>query len=484
MGTSAEVIVAVTDPDDEDTETFYSGTYIAGTELGQFTMIRRGNSSASFMARSNSGNATYIYPDLSLDGAGRFTLVENGVTRITGQFVGAAVSGQFDNNRGLMVGVLATASSAYEGATGVVNASVGDAADSGLVFLVAPNGDLTVLSRMGNQYDLGFGRITGAGTFSLSTSSGGVISGSLDADTGFLRATSNGGMLSGDITGAVSSAAAVSDGFLRNLSTRGNVGNGDAVLVAGFVVNGTVPKQVLVRAIGPTLGVAPINLSGAISDPELTIFNAGGAVEATNDNWGTDPNVPTASATVGAFTLPSGSRDAALVATLTPGPYTAQVSGVAGATGVGLVEIYDVDTLTAFSENKVLNVSTRGEVGAGEKTLIAGVIINGSTPKRVLIRAIGPTLAQFGVSGELSDPVLELVRQDNGNSVRKNNNWANGNDASVVVDVSAEVGAFALPAGSKDAVLLITLPPGIYTALVTSGDGSEGIALVEVYEVP
>lgn len=205
---------------------------------------------------------------------------------------------------------------------------------------------------------------------------------------------------------------------------------------------------------------------------------------ASNDNWSTDANVPSASSSAGAFALPDGSLDAALVATLAPGAYTASVSGVGGATGVGLVELYDVIQPSAFSDDKLVNVSTRGQVGAGNNVLIAGVIINGTTPKRMLIRAVGPTLSNFGVTNSLADPTLRLVRQDNGAVVRANGDWQKGNDATEMARVAAEVGATALPSGSKDSALLITLPPGAYTAILDTGDGFEGIALVEVYEVP
>ncbi|MCC5022893.1 MAG: hypothetical protein J6386_08905 [Candidatus Synoicihabitans palmerolidicus] len=156
-----------------------------------------------------------------------------------------------------------------------------------------------------------------------------------------------------------------------------------------------------------------------ISEPTLKLYQ-GETVVGSNDDWGSDPNVPAASAIVGAFTLPSGSADAALVQTLAPGSYTASVAGVGGATGVGLVEVYDIDEPTAFSSEKVLNVSTRGEVGPGDQLLIAGVIINGSTPKRILIRAVGPTLSKFGISDPLSNPELRLVRQSDGAEVREN----------------------------------------------------------------
>ena len=151
---------------------------------------------------------------------------------------------------------------------------------------------------------------------------------------------------------------------------------------------------------------------------------------------------------------------------------------------MGLVELYDVIQPSAFSDDKLINVSTCGQVGSGDKVLIAGVIINGTTSKRMLIRAVGPTLANFGVTSSLADPTLRLVRQDNGAVVRANGDWEKGNDAVEMVRVATKVGATALPAGSKDSALLIMLPPRVHTAIVDSGDGSEGIALVEVYEVP
>ncbi len=481
---SGEVIVSVTDPNSADTETFYSGSYLAGFERGEFSMIRRGNESARFFARSDDNSRTYIYNDIPVDGVGGFQLVSAGVTVITGQFTSGAVSGQFDGGRALMVGVVAESSAAYTGPSGIVYGSVGAAKDSEVLIAAAPDGKVTLLASKGTENELGFGRLDTSGGFSIATSGGGVVSGTFDPDTGFLSADASGGMLSGSISGAVSSAAAASDGSLRNLSTRGLVGSGDKILVAGFVVSGSVPKQVLVRALGPTLGAAPFNVPGVVTDTSLSVYNTGGAVIASNDNWETDTLAGSVSATVGAYALPSGSLDSAIVTTLSPGAYTAQVSGVSGSTGVGLVEIYDVDTLRAFATNKVLNVSTRGEVGSGAQSLIAGVVINGTTSKRVLIRAVGPTLSQFGVSGALADPSLRLVRQDNGAVVRENNDWEMGNDASAVTRASTQVGAFALPSGSNDACLLITLPPGIYTAIVSSADSSTGIALVEVYEVP
>ena len=480
LSSSAEVFVAVVNPSEDDTETIYTGSYVAGSETGTFTIARKAAISATFVARSDSNPAKiYYYDGISVDAGGNFTLVSDGTTDISGTFGPAGLSGKFDHDRAIMIGVISLPVSSYTGPVGVIHGSLSAQSDSAFVAIVAPDGRLTFHVRSDSRADVGYGTFNSDGQFSATMVGGGQMSGRVDSATGFLTGSATGGSVSGSLIGAVSSATPASDGFLRNLSTRGFVGSGDQILVAGFVVNGVAPKRVLVRAIGPAL--ANFGVPGVVTDPTLKLYR-GSVVEGSNDDWGTDPAVPAASSTVGAFALPAGSTDAALVATLVPGPYTAQVTGVNGATGVGLVEIYDVDSQLAFSPEKMLNVSTRGRVGPEE--LIAGVIINGVTPKRVLIRAVGPTLSNFGVSGVLADPVLRLVNQETGAVVRENNDWQMGNDALTVSKAAARVGAFALPPGSKDAVLLITLPPGRYTALVSSSAGTSGIAIVEVYEIP
>jgi hypothetical protein len=269
---------------------------------------------------------------------------------------------------------------------------------------------------------------------------------------------------------------------LRNLSTRGQVGTAANVLIAGFVVAGDTPKRVLVRAVGPSL--AAFGVTGVLADPQLQIFG-GGTLVLENDNWGGTPALITAAGQVGAFPLDAASRDAAVVATLPPGAYTAQVSGAGGGTGVALVELYDVDAAQPFTPQKLVNVATRGVVGAGQAQLIAGFVVSGNTAKKVLIRAVGPTLgrAPFNVAGTLADPQLRLVRGADV-VVRDNDNWENGNDAALVAEAASRVGAFPLAAGGRDAALLLSLPPGTYSAQVTGAGTSTGIALVEVYEVP
>ncbi len=489
---TSEVTVAVLDSDAADT--LYSGIFIAGFESGSFTLARQGDRSVIFIgytdavAAANLGieRAIYFYQTDTVSSTGEFSLIEDGETVLTGTADGAAAYGNFTASQATATfsGALKVgSSSSYAGPTGVVYGSLTGVKDSEVIALIGDDASVIFYIRNGANVDVSTtGTLSGDGSFNLSTIRGGTLTGTVDPDTGFLTATLTGSPAAGSLVGAASTPTPAADGFLRNLSTRGHVGSGDSVLVAGFVVNGSTPKQLLVRAIGPTL--TNFGMSGVVSDPFLKLYQ-GTTVIDSNDDWGTATGVAAASSTVGAFALPAGSKDAALVKTLSPGAYTAQVSGVAGANGVGLVEIYDVDTQTAYSAEKVLNVSTRGEVGtSANKQLIAGVTINGTTSKRVLIRAIGPTLSTFGINGPLADPVLRIVRQSDSATVRENDNWEQGNNAVQVAEASAEIGAFALPTGSKDAVLLITLPPGSYTAVVSSGDGSTGVAIVEVYEVP
>jgi len=461
---------------------FHTGSYVDGFDTGEVTLLRDG-STMTFIASPAGGGEPILYSNVPVAGDGTFELRSGDTVLLSGQFIGAASTGQFGSAR--FVSSQVPDSDLYDGMTGFVYGSINGSGDSEAVFVIAPDGSMAVLLSEGDSFEVAEGTMDSDGAFSGTTTSGGRITGNLDDDTGFLTGRISGGAISGAVTGALSGDTPPSNGVMRNLSTRGNIGSGSSVMVAGFVVSGDVPKELLVRALGPTIGDAPYNVPGTITDPQITIFDSSDNEVTRNDNWEDDPNVPEASSLAGAFDLAAGSLDAATVVTLNPGSYTAVASGVGGATGVGIVEIYDVVTPSAFSDDKLLNVSTRGEVGTGDKVLIAGLIINGSTSKRVLIRAVGPTLgSDFRVANSLADPKLRLVRSDTNATVRENDDWETGNDATEVANVAAEVGAFPLPSGSKDAALLINLPPGIYTAIVDTGDGSSGISLVEVYEVP
>lgn len=266
---------------------------------------------------------------------------------------------------------------------------------------------------------------------------------------------------------------------LTNIATRGLTGAGENVLIVGFVITGPTAKTVLIRGIGPSLAL--FGLSGSVVDPILSLYDSAGTKILENDNWGTAGGLVTSSlfSQLGAFPLPAGSLDSAIVRSLQPGRYTAQLSDTAGRSGVGLVEIYENDLLPS----RLVNLSSRVLVGAGSSLAIPGIVVRGPVPKKLLIRAVGPTLSSFGVQTPLADPVLTIVGANN-ETVASNDNWGAATNAAEIGTTSATVGAFALPAGSKDAALVLTLPPGNYTALVTGSGDTSGIALIEVYEVP
>ncbi len=281
--------------------------------------------------------------------------------------------------------------------------------------------------------------------------------------------------------GAVLLVAPPNPGRLINLSVRTSAGTGAQTLIAGFVVGGTGSKQVLVRAIGPTLGVFGVN--GVLADPRLGLFS-GTTETANNSGWGGGATLANAFTSVGAFALPTSptiSRDAALLSTLAAGAYSAQVTSSSGGTGVALVEAYDADA--ASSATRFINLSARTQAGTGAQTLIAGFVLSGNVPRTLLIRGVGPGLNQFGVTGALANPRLELHTTVNNvdTTVATNAGWAG---AAALSAAFTQVGAFALPATSADAALLITLTPGSYTAQVAGVGGTTGVALVEVYEVP
>ena len=265
---------------------------------------------------------------------------------------------------------------------------------------------------------------------------------------------------------------------LSNMSVRAQAGGGDS-LITGFTIGPGARKTVLVRAVGPTLRA--FGVEGALADPKLTLYDSSGTKLAENDDF----NAADAQAfgSVGAFQLTPGGKDAALVATLGPGGYTAEVSGVGGARGVTLVEVYEVGA----SETRLMNLSTRAQAGAGDAILIPGITISaGSGARRLLVRAVGPALAAFGVAGTVSDPKLELF--SGSTRIAANDNWEtqSGNAGGTGAQLSAafsQAGAFALSAGSKDAALLTTLAPGSYTLQVSGANSATGEALVEVYDI-
>ena len=265
---------------------------------------------------------------------------------------------------------------------------------------------------------------------------------------------------------------------LVNLSVRASAGSGDDGLIVGFVVDGLANKQVLIRGIGPSL--RDFGVIGALDDPKLGLYS-GSTLTASNDDWITNENallIEGVSAGVGAFGLRERGADAALMTTLKSGAYTAQVSSKDASSGVALVEVYD--TAVAASGSRLVNLSVRSKVGGAAEAPNVGFVIAGTTPKRVLIRAVGPTLRAFGVTDAIADPQLEVYRGPT--LVEQNDNWGGGE---VYSGIFSRVGAFGFAdPESRDAVLFTVLDPGAYTVVVSGANGTSGVGLVELYEVP
>jgi uncharacterized delta-60 repeat protein len=266
---------------------------------------------------------------------------------------------------------------------------------------------------------------------------------------------------------------------LINLSTRTRVA-ADNVLLTGFAINGTGERTVLVRAVGP--GLTGFGVSGALSAPVLRIYDGAGNALADNSGWANSAVLAQAASMSGAFPLAPGSADAALLVTLAPGTYSIQVLDNSGTGGVALAEVYDV---AGGSTSRLANVSSRSNAGSGADALISGFVIagDGNSNEKVLVRGVGPALTQFGVTSVLSDPKLGVYRGDI--VIASNDNWSQTtSDGTATLTANAlSVGAFALPMGSKDAALSVSLAPGAYTAQVTAASESAGGALLEIYEL-
>ena len=290
--------------------------------------------------------------------------------------------------------------------------------------------------------------------------------------------TSNRETLSADdISGAQSMYAAPtptptpnpSASHFANISTRMDVGTGNNVMIAGFIVSGSQSKTVIIRALGPTLG--SYGVANALSDPMLELHDSSGATIATNDDWQTGSQASQISSSGYA---PNNSNEPALIATLAAGTYTAIVRGYNNSTGVALVEVYELDTLST----RLSNISTRGQVGTNQNVLIGGLIINGSTSKKLIVRAIGPSLASppFSLSGTLSNPTLEL-HDSSGNLLASNDDWGGGTQAAAISASGYQ------PSNAKESAIIATLASGNYTAIVRGVNDGTGIALVDAYDL-
>ncbi len=451
---------------------YYTGTTSTG---GIWTLLARDDGTGTLVSSSGRGS---FQRDFSIREWGAFFIEDRSGSMISGRiFADGRVSGAIVHADG--------ASATLEGArvTGGVGAVdpardgiySGWVVDSGArAAAQVERGRMSVVIEETGPHRAATGALDAEGGFTLSPAEGAVFAGTVGA-----------GRLDADVTlpgEPRRRLVLLRDGAtvarrLVNISVRGFVGAGDAVLISGFVVRGgTLP--VLVRGVGP--GLAALDVSNVLGQPSLTLRGEG--LVRQNTGWSADgqaAEIAAASARTGAFTLAPGSTDAALLQPLGSGIYTVQVNGADGGAGVALAEVYDART--APTEGALVNISGRGFVGTGDNILIGGFVVAGEAPVLVLVRAAGPGLIPLGVSGVLNRPRLRVLR--GATPLAGSDSWALADSPATIAQASARVGAFAFTQPSDDAALLLFLPPGPYTALVSGADGGTGVALLEIYQV-
>jgi hypothetical protein len=240
-------------------------------------------------------------------------------------------------------------------------------------------------------------------------------------------------------------------------------------MIGGFIITGNGPKKIAIRGMGPVL--AGFGITDFLADPFLELRSSSGALLQSNDNW-----KDTQQAEIETIGLaPNNNSEAVIVATLAPGAYTALLTGKGGTTGVGLVEIYDVNP---GSDSQLGNISTRGFVQGGNNVLIAGFILGSNTGNdRIAVRGLGPSLSQFGLNPVLADPTLEL-HDNNGATLITNDDWETDPVS------AANLILFNLaPVDPKESAIFTSLPPGTFTAILAGKNGGVGIGLIEVYNL-
>jgi sugar lactone lactonase YvrE len=456
----------------------YFGSFSGG--FGSFALYVRDDNSGVLLSYLPGLNIPVSSTGVVVGDAGQFSVAQvasgsvgalnlNGSILADGTLSGTlsgAVSATLSGSQSSDIGTSQSVAGFYQGGAllgaGVINA------------IVSGNGQAFVAVQSGVASDGGVGSASASGQITVSTNRS-LITGLVNPSTGLFTAAST-GAVSANYAGGTGTAVSLQR--LGNISSRARVASGDSVAIVGFVISGQQSKPVLIRAVGPTLGAAPFNVSGALTTPSIELFRGATSV-ATNAGIGTNrAAIDAAAQLAGAFGLGVAGTDAAILTTLAPGNYTAVVSSSTAAAGVALVEVYDLSGVTAGQ--KLLNISTRASAGTGDNLLIAGFVVPPGTTKRVLVRGVGPGLAAFGVTGVLAQPTLTLF--SGSTSVATNTNWSSSADATTITAASASVGAFGL--SSNDSALVVTLAPGNYTAQVTGPGTATGVALIEVYELP
>ncbi|MGH7957795.1 MAG: Ig-like domain-containing protein [Opitutaceae bacterium] len=468
--TTSEAVTVVVDPPAAAGQTttvahtVYRGDYGSLAENGKFAFALNRNNRGTLIAYSTApAGRTYLWTDITVNADGTFSVPDsNNQGALTGQTSLTGVSGTFGGRT--FIGPVTSSTGTFTPL--LVSGTLTGAPASRLIAIVGGDGSVTVHASSGANREVGSAFLTNTGTYSFTAPTGGRFSGNVASSAALVS-----GSVSGTVTGNFLLRQQASR--ISNISTRSMAGAGDGTLVAGFVISGTGTKPLLVRAVGPTL--ANFGIANPLADPNLSVLTRTSTLAASNNDWGNSAALAALATQVGAFPLTPGSLDAAAQATLAPGTYTAVVGGGGGS---ALIEIYDAETSNAVT-SRVTNISTRGQVGSGD-ALIAGFVITGDVRKKLLIRAVGPTLSSFGITGVLADPKLDVI--SGSTVIASNNDWTEASAVGQVSTTSPLVGAFPLNSGSRDAAVVLQLSPGSYTVQVSGTGTAAGTVLVEIYD--
>ena len=471
----------------------YAGVYFGsfGSSLGDFALFVRDDNTGVFLGYLPGSVAPVVSLNITVNDAGQFSFGQGAVASASAivnsdeparaaALSAVNVAGTIGTDGSLSGAVQGGASTTLSGTRApdlggtqsfIGFYQAGGTSNGATVYTIAgPNNVAFAIAQSGTVSDGGRGSINAAGQVSVTTSRSTILE--TIAPTGTVSGTSS-GAITATLNGGNESLLALQR--LVNISSRARVGSGDSVAIAGFVISGEESKTVLIRAVGPTLATAPFNLSGALTTPRLELFRGQTSLAVNTGIGANRAAIDAAGSQAGAFPLGSSGADAAILTTLAPGNYTAILSSTSAALGVALIEVYDLSA--AAPGQKLLNIATRAAAGTGDNLLIAGFVVPPGTSKRVIVRAVGPGLAPFGITGVVPQPTLILFNGAQA-TVAQNTGYTTSPDRDAITSASVSVGAFGL--ANADSALIATLAPGNYTAQVIG----TGIALIEVYELP
>jgi len=457
---------------------FYFGTTGSGGASGVFCLVLHADRSASLAIDGPGLPQGFTQIPLRPDAGGEFGINLQGVGRIRGIVTPYAVAGAIGSAATPFSGLRDDSIGPWAALVGVYRGAVAGTADDSVFGVIGPSGRALVAITRNGFLQAQLGDFSWLGTWSGERPLANIRELRLHADSGVLLGTLQDGPVLRKFGARREGRKDIER--LRNVSVRGELFAAGDEMLTGFTLGGSGSRSLVIRAVGPTLGL--FGVPNALMDPLVELFRQDSSLISpieVNDDW--DHGGVPLSTEYGGFPLDLGSKDAALAAMLPVGGFTARVKSADGGTGAVLVEVYDADPADGSSSARLSNISLLTRLGKADSRVIGGFSVTGEIPRRLLIRAVGPELAGFGVGDAMKDPILKLYGADSEELVSNDNLGLN---EVLVPQLGHRVGAFPLSRLSTSASLVIWVSPGVYTAHVHSADGTPGTALLEIYEVP